>query len=97
MTYEPDKLKPGEPLYTTDLNPHKTLVRASPKGVSPSLNRCTDCGITGFLKEVGEVACTFVHPPCKWCGNTPVCAWDCAGMKEVFNNPDVYMTGADRD
>ncbi len=97
MAYQPDKLKPGEPLYVPDINPHMTLLRASPKGTSPSLHRCQECNIVGTLKEVNVVPCTFEYPPCKSCGNTPICAWDCKGIWEVFNNPDVYVTGADHE
>jgi len=83
---------PGEPMYEVDKNPHNSLSRLSPLGVVGDWE-CTYCGWVGAWEDENKVACTYEYPPCKSCGLTPICAWDCTGIETALSNPNAYVIG----
>jgi hypothetical protein len=54
---------------------------------------CTYCKLTGTLEEIRAVACSYVYPPCEYCGQTPECAINCAGIVAALGAPGVYVVG----
>jgi hypothetical protein len=82
------------------LNPHNSLIAIDPPRAQPPRRwRCGYCGLEGLLEEVRAVACTYVYPPCEYCGQTPECAPDCKGIAAVLSDGGVYiagLVGADR-
>ena len=83
-----DKYSGKERLY-----PHYSLMPEN-KGL-----RCSYCkvffapGDDGFI-EIEGVGCTERgHQLCPWCGETPLCAPDCVGIRMLLSDTRVYLTG----
>lgn len=76
------------------LNPHMSLKAIDPPRDHPPRRwRCDYCGLTGLMGEVRAVACAYVYPPCKHCGQAPECAIDCSGIAAALNAPGVHIIG----
>jgi len=71
--------------------PHMSAVRT--KG---GRWRCPDCGFEadGPGQIVYVDGCTREYPPCKHCGQTPVCADDCPGIAKALAGDDVHLAGS---
>ncbi|KKN50754.1 hypothetical protein LCGC14_0629240 [marine sediment metagenome] len=48
----------------------------------------------GMVSCESDVGCTERKKPCKWCGESPLCAPDCVGIRMLFSDPKVYVAGA---
>lgn len=55
--------------------------------------RCRYCGIEGLMDNVRAVECSYVYPPCPYCGQSPECAIDCEGIAKALAGEDVYIAG----
>ncbi len=76
------------------LNPHMSLKAIDPPRDHPPRRwRCGYCGLSGLMDEVRAVACSYVYPPCKYCGRAPECAIDCPGIMAILASPDVHVVG----
>ncbi len=75
------------------MNPHNSLVALDPPGRDDRRWRCRYCALEGLYDELLEVACTYVYPPCDFCGKTPECAPDCLGIAELLGREDLYIAG----
>lgn len=76
------------------LNPHGILKAIDPpRDHPPRRFRCHYCEAVGLYDELQAVACTYVYPPCEFCGQTPECAADCAGIAAILGSPDVHVVG----
>ncbi len=40
-----------------------------------------------------EISCTERKQPCQWCGESPLCAPNCVGIRMILSDPEVYVTG----
>ena len=47
----------------------------------------------GCVSTESLIGCTERKAPCKWCGEQPLCAPDCTGMRLLLSDPKVYVTG----
>ncbi len=56
--------------------------------------KCRHCGIEGEYNKINKTSCTERPKPCKWCGQTPLCAPDCVGIRMILSDPKVYVTGS---
>ena len=74
------------------LNPHMSLRPVDPPGENRRW-RCTYCGDVGLLDELRSRACTYVYPPCRYCGQTPECALDCPGIVAAFSAKGAKVVG----
>lgn len=74
------------------MNPHNLMTRTA----APPIDawRCDFCKKSGTFKGLRKTECTYVYPPCKYCGETPECARDCAGMLAALGSPGVEVIGA---
>lgn len=78
----------------TKLNPHMSLRAIDPPRAHPPRQwQCGYCGLKGLMDEVRKVACTYVYPPCEFCGQAPECALDCAGIAAALGAPGVHVVG----
>lgn len=69
-------------MSTKDKNPHNYLER---QGIPPVDKwKCTYCGVEGTFDEVEAIECSHVYPPCKYCGQTPICAPNCGGIAMTY-------------
>jgi len=81
------------------MNPHNDCVTNDPPGPGNRRWTCRYCGASGALDDLvgpGQLApCTYVYPPCTTCGQTPVCAADCAAVWGALANlpPGVKLVG----
>lgn len=75
------------------LNPHNLLTALDPPSRDDRRWRCRYCHREGLYDELLEIACTFVYPPCPFCGQTPTCARDCDGIARALSGEDVYIAG----
>ena len=86
----------------TALNPHNWLTRITPVlpwPLQPHPSdvirwRCQYCDAEGTWEELHTVACAYVYPPCRSCGQTPECAPDCRGIAEALADPRVHLVGS---
>lgn len=75
-------------------NPHMSMIAIDPPRKHPERRwKCTYCYEVGLLDELRAIACTYVYPPCEYCGQTPECAIDCKGVLDALGRPDVYVVG----
>lgn len=75
-------------------NPHNLLVAIDPPRADPPRRwRCHWCHMEGLFDDLQAVACTFVYPPCDYCGQAPTCARDCPGVAAALAGDDVYIAG----
>jgi len=78
-------------------NPHMALIAIDPPRKHPHRRwKCKFCRVEGLYEEVRSVACSYVHPPCKVCGQTPECAIDCAGIAAALGAPGVEVVGTEK-
>lgn len=75
------------------MNPHGHMVPLDPKGTANRRWRCKFCDARGTLPALQALACTFVYPACKHCGQTPECAADCPAIIEALSDPRVRVIG----
>ena len=78
-----DKHSGKEQLY-----PHLTLNRAVGGW------RCAFCKV--LFPKIGNsksIGCTERTGPCTWCGEAPLCAPDCAGVRMALSDPKVHIAG----
>jgi len=76
------------------LNPHCDMIAIDPPRDHPPRRwRCFYCKAEGLFEELQAIACTHVYPPCEFCGQTPICAPDCAGCLALLGAPGVYVVG----
>lgn len=47
----------------------------------------------GLVLCEDNVGCTERHTPCKWCGEEPLCAPDCVGIRMLLSEPKIYLIG----
>ena len=76
------------------LNPHNHIIAIDP----PGMNRRWECRLCNEIGSCDDLvgpaqknACTHVYPPCPWCGQTPECAADCAGIAAALKTPEVKV------
>ena len=79
-------------------NPHMSITAISNRedlSSTPSrrLWRCDYCGVEGLMDDVRAQACTYVYPPCTYCGQTPECAVDCRGVLDALGRSNVHVIG----
>ena len=56
--------------------------------------RCVYCGLEGdYNKVLSKVGCTERKKPCLWCGQAPLCAPDCVGMRMLLSDPKAHLIG----
>ena len=64
--------------------------------------RCLHCKVLipwgepdkdGLVSSESPIGCTERHTPCKWCGEQPLCAPDCVGIRMLLSDPKVYVIG----
>lgn len=71
------------------MNPHNHLIR---QGKSPKdLWQCYYCKQSGTYDEMETKECSYAYPPCKYCGQTPLCAPDCKGMIALLGQPEIRV------
>lgn len=70
-----------------------SIVPVDPSGSTTRRWRCNCCGKADALDNLRKTDCSYVHPPCKYCGQTPECAADCAGIMTILASPDVHVVG----
>ena len=64
--------------------------------------RCNYCDLymphdgDGFISIEKDQGCTERKPMCQWCGEGPLCAPDCVGIRMLFSDPKVYIVGEDQ-
>lgn len=79
------------------LNPHNYLKAIDPPRSHPPRRwRCHYCGFTGLYEEALAVACTYVYPPCEFCGQTPECSADCPGIAAILGAPGIHVVGMEK-
>jgi len=71
-------------------NPHGLLIRTNPIDQRGQY-RCEYCDARGTIEELCVFDCTHIYPPCDHCGQTPVCAPDCAGIAAALSAPGVHV------
>ncbi len=76
-------------------NPHGLFTAISPPGRENRQWRCDYCHAKGLLDDLRKTECTYVYPLCKYCGQAPECAADCAGIMAILSSPDVYVVGSE--
>ena len=54
---------------------------------------CEYCHYIGTLEQLNDIGCTEHKKPCKWCGQTPLCAPECIGMRMLLSDDKVYVAG----
>lgn len=74
-------------------NPHNWLSAISPPHTPNRRWRCRYCQAEGTFDELNAVACSYVYPPCEYCGETPLCSRDCVGIAMALSDPDVKVVG----
>jgi len=47
----------------------------------------------GSISCESEIGCTERPKPCPWCGEQPLCAPDCVGIKMLLSDPKIYVCG----
>jgi len=72
------------------LYPHLVMIP-----IGGGIWECGDCKARGTLDELEGVGCPVSkdNPPCPWCGEAPLCAPDCVGIRMVLSDPKVYTIG----
>lgn len=55
--------------------------------------QCQYCGAADTLEKLRAIACTYVYPPCKTCGQTPECAPNCKTVLGALTQPGVAVVG----
>lgn len=82
------------------MNPHNHIVALDPPGSAGRHWRCRFCGEVGLCKDlVGpkqKNPCAYTYPPCDVCGQTPVCAPNCAGILGALGASGVHVIGGDK-
>jgi hypothetical protein len=75
-------------------NPHMMLVAIDPPRKHPARRwRCGFCHVSGLYDDVRAIECSYVYPPCEYCGGTPECTLDCPGIAKALAGEDVYIAG----
>ena len=59
--------------------------------------QCQYCGAKETIEELNKKECTHEYPPCKYCGQTPICSPDCQGIMDVLCDSKTYVTGCGDD
>ena len=60
-------------------------------------SQCVHCG--AVMRQdaewvyTEEIGCTERNPPCEWCGESPLCAPDCVGIRMALSDPEVHVIG----
>lgn len=70
------------------MNPHNSLKKTY-KGLDHW--KCKYCGMEGTYAELNAVECPYEYPPCKYCGETPLCAPDCKGIVMALTDPGGFI------
>lgn len=80
----------------SNLKPHLSMRPVDPAGTKARRWTCTYEGCT----EAGDINILIKQdciepppPPCHWCGQTPLCAPDCAGIELALSGDDVHVVG----
>ena len=47
----------------------------------------------GMVSCDDGIGCTERPKPCKWCGESPLCAPDCVGMRMALSDDKLYVIG----
>lgn len=65
--------------------------------------KCGKCGKVGLWAEMDEPealatgaifkVCLYPYPACQWCGQTPLCAPDCVGIRMLLSDSRIYIAG----
>ncbi len=58
--------------------------------------RCDYCREVGTLDVLQDEPCSYVYLPCSVCGQSPECAPDCKGIRDLLRQPGIYIAGLDR-
>lgn len=88
--------KDGETIWAVEIfngeihilkkNPHNWLRRIRPVG--EDLWKCWYCGEEGPMDTMHgpdqKVSCWYDYPPCKDCGQTPLCSLACLGIRKTL-------------
>jgi len=75
------------------LYPHLTMVRVKGK---ENVFKCAYCKRLGTVRQLERVSCPERPEPCKRCGETPLCAPDCVGVRMALSMPGVYVIGKEK-
>lgn len=80
----------------TPMIPHIHMVATENRGHPDRKWVCVNCDVPAEadINDLGKTSCTYTPPPCEFCGETPICAQDCAGIAQLFARADVYVIGA---
>jgi hypothetical protein len=77
------------------MNPHNRRRGIDPPGQENRRWLCVYCGQSGLWDELEALECTFVYPPCEYCGLTPECAPDCKGIMAILGSKNVHVVTDD--
>jgi len=72
------------------MNPHNYLKKIDWEKL---IWKCQYCGVIGTIEELDKIECSYQYPPCRWCGQTPICASDCIGIRIALSDPRIYIAG----
>jgi len=79
--------------YDKELKKWLLYPHLSMKNTGNGIWKCDYCKETGKYNELSKIACTERPKPCKWCGESPLCARDCVGIRIALSDPKVYVIG----
>lgn len=75
------------------MNPHNWMSALDPAGTKNRRWQCQYCKDVGRLAELESRECSYVYPPCRWCGETPTCAKDCKGIAQALSGALIIGEG----
>ena len=75
------------------MNPHMSKSRIELPGNRDADWRCNYCKVVGKLEALREIECSYVYPPCEFCGGTPECTLECPGIAAALGSVDVVLVG----
>lgn len=60
--------------------------------------KCRYCGEENpDCNALCQTSCAERPEPCKWCGESPLCAPDCMGIALALSAPEVFVIGESAD
>ena len=55
--------------------------------------KCVYCGAEDEYYKVRAIGCTERKAACQWCGEKPLCAPDCVGIRMALSGDNVHVIG----
>lgn len=66
------------------MNPHKWIEVLSEPGTENPKWQCVYCRAFDTYDKLHAIECSYVYPPCRFCGETPTCAPFCSGITDLL-------------